>query len=132
MSSSWREAGAEGDDRLDIRALIPARLLPDLDEAISASRRNGTGHEGVLGHLRVCQFAEHEIRLCMLAYSLWRGTGPALSVSALWGMDRRLATRLIAGLAAAIEPDDCEGLLEEAKVHLRTLTEEDVEDPPTD
>lgn len=124
------EAGAP---RLDIRALVPERLLPDLEEAVEAARRTGTGHEGVLGHLRTCHLAEHELLLCMLAYSLWRGTGPAFPVSALWGMDPRLATRLLAGLAAAAAPVDPAALLEAAKSHLDAIraADEDAADPPT-
>lgn len=120
--------------RLDIRVLVPARLLPDLDEAVEAARRTGTGHEGVLGHLRTCHLAEHELHLCMLAYSLWRGAGPAFPVSALWGMDPRLASRLVAGLAAAASPDDPSGLLDAAREHLDAMNppDEDPADPPTD
>jgi len=127
---------AEGaaDDRLDIRALVPVRLLPDLEEAVAAARRTGTGHEGVLGHLRTCQLAEHELQLCMLAYSLWRGAGPAFPVSALWGMDPRLASRLLAGIAAAVEPSDPGALLDAARAHLGALSGvvEDPSDPPTE
>ena len=121
------------DDRLDIRALVPARLLPALEEAAEAARRTGTGHEGVLGHLRTCHLAEHELHLCMLAYSLWRGAGPAFPVAALWGMDPRLASRLLAGIAAAVQPSDPEGLLDQARAHLAQLSGgiEDSSDPPT-
>jgi hypothetical protein len=133
---SFREVTAAGEDaqRLDIRALMPPRLLPDLDEAVAAARRTGTGHEGVLGHLRTCHLAEHELQLCMLAYSLWRGVGPAFQVSSLWGMDARLATRLLAGIAAAVDPADPGALLDAAKGHLGEIEHpgEDTSDPPTD
>lgn len=120
--------------RVDIRALVPPRLLPDLDEAVEAARRTGTGHEGVLGHLRTCHLAEHELHLCMLAYSLWRGVGPAFPVSALWGMDARLASRLLAGIAAAADPADPGALLDAARGHLAAIDvpDEDTADPPTD
>ena len=120
--------------RVDIRALVPPRLIPDLDEAVEAARRTGTGHEGVLGHLRTCHLAEHELHLCMLAYSLWRGVGPAFPVSALWGRDPRLASRLLAGLAAAAAPEDPGALLDAARAHLGAIgrPEEDTADPPTD
>lgn len=126
-------AGPEA-HRVDIRALVPPRLMPDLDEAVEAARRTGTGHEGVLGHLRTCHLAEHELLLCMLAYSLWRGAGPAFPVSALWGMDPRLASRLLAGLAAAASPDDPGALLDAARGHLGALAgpDEDTGDPPTE
>lgn len=120
--------------RVDIRALVPPRLHRDLDEAVEAARRTGTGHEGVLGHLRTCHLAEHELHLCMLAFSLWRGAGPAFPVSALWGMDARLASRLLAGLAAAADPDDPGGLLDAAREHLGVIGRpaEETGDPPTD
>ena len=120
--------------RIDLRALVPPRLRPALDEAVAAATRTGTGHEGVLGHLRTCHLAEHELHLCMLAYSLWRGAGPAFPVAALWGMDRRLATRLLAGLAAAIQPEDPDALLLAAQAHLEAISgpDEDASDPPTE
>ena len=120
--------------RTDLRALVPPRLLPALDEAVAAAARTGMGHEGVLGHLRTCHLAEHELHLCMLAYSLWRGAGPAFPVAALWGMDRRLATRLLAGLAAAIQPEDPDALLLAAQAHLEAISrpDEDASDPPTE
>ena len=123
-----------GAARVDIRALVPDRLIPDLVEAVEAARRTGTGHEGVLGHLRTCHLAEHELLLCMLAYSLWRGTGPAFPISALWGMDPRLATRLLAGLAAAAAPDEPAALLEAAKTHLDAIrvADESTTDPLTE
>ena len=70
----------------------------------------------------------------MLAYSLWRGAGPAFPVAALWGMDRRLATRLLAGLAAAIQPEDPDALLLAAQAHLEAISgpDEDASDPPTE
>lgn len=114
--------------RLDVRALVPARLLPDLDEAMQAADRTGTGHDGVLGHLRLCHLAEHELLLCMLAYSLLRGAGPAVPVTSLYGMDPRLGARLLAGLAAAMDADDPAALLEAAKGHLGGVVEADDED----
>ncbi len=115
--------------RLDVRALLPSRLHPHLAEAMEAAARTGTGHDGVLGHLRTCHLAEHELLMCMLAYSLLRGSGPAVSVSAVWGMDPRLGARLLAGLAAAIDPVEPEVLLDAAKVHLAGVRAADAEDP---
>ena len=122
-----------GRDRLDVRALVPSRLLPDLAEAMEAADRTSTGHEGVAGHLRTCHLAEHELLLCMLAYSLLRGSGPSVPVQALWGMDPRLGARLLAGLAAAIDPVAPGDLLTAAGAHLAELAaaDEPVEDAQT-
>jgi hypothetical protein len=115
------------------RALVPARLLPDLVEAMEAAARTGTGHEGVAAHLRTCHLAEHENLLCIFAYSLLRGSGPAVPVQALWGMDPRLGARLLAGLAAAMDPASPNELLSAAEAHLAALIDADepVEDPRT-
>lgn len=97
-----------------VRAMVPDRLWSKLERAIEASLRAGTGDEGVYGVLRDLHLPAHERQLLALAYSLWRGVGPALDVRHLWGMDAATAQFVLAGLAAAVNPRDAAALLRRA------------------
>jgi hypothetical protein len=56
--------------------------------------------------------ASHGERLVIqLAYSLWRGYGPALQVEQLRGLEPEVAERLMAGLAVAVAGDGASALL---------------------
>ena len=55
--------------------------------------------------IRSCPASHGERLLIQLAYSLWRGYGPAIRVDQIQGVEEDVAARLLAGLAlAAVGP----------------------------
>lgn len=116
-----------------LRAMVPDRLWVRLESAIEASVRTGTGDTGVYGILRDMHLPEHERQLLALAYSLWRGVGPAVEVQDLWGMDAATARMVLAGIACSVSPGDGHTLLRAAADLVEQLRweEAEAEAPPS-
>ena len=110
-----------------LRAMVPDRLWSRLEAAIEASMRSGTGAAGVYGILRDLHLPEHERQMLTLAYSLWRGVGPAVEVQDLWGMDAATARMVLVGIACSVSPTEGQVLLRSAADLVEQLRWEDAE-----
>ena len=99
-----------------LRAIVPAGHWPTLEDAVEVALRSGDA--AARQHLERAQLPDGDLQLLTLAYSLWRGVGPALDVESVWGLDPGAAARLLAGLALAIDRSEAAGLLAAARALL--------------
>jgi hypothetical protein len=98
-------------------ALVEPRHQHLFERALEKAQ--ASGDVGAYNFLHTCP-ASHGDRLALeLAYAFWRGYGPAVQVDQLWGLDRKVAQRVLAGLAIAVAGDDGPALLAEAAEHAR-------------
>lgn len=81
--------------------LLDTTLQKHLRSAMDRALRTGTGDRGVAAAIEELPVSANDRVLLQLAYSLWKGVGPAVRVQSLWGMDPQVAERLLAGLALA-------------------------------
>jgi hypothetical protein len=111
-------------DMRALRVLLPEQHWARLESAIDGATRVGLEAEGIHHYLRTHHMSESDRLLLTLAYSLWRGFGPSLDVHALWGMDSAVTARVLASLAAAVDPENAIEILESSIQMLRAS------DPP--
>ena len=97
-----------------LKILLTKHLWGFFESAIAASQENGTGEAGARGFITDLHFADEQRQLLLLAYSLWRGVGPAIDIQAIWGMSPNGAASLLAALAVAVGQDSGADLLLEA------------------
>ncbi len=97
---------------LMIAALVDPRHKHIFDKALEkASERSDVG---VYNFLHTCP-ASHGDRLVLeLAFACWRGYGPAIQIDQLWGMEPKVAERVLAGLALVMGGADAPALLAKA------------------
>jgi len=98
-------------DLRSLRVLLHDRGWANLEEAIDGPERARLLSEGIQHFARTQHLSESDRLLLTLAYSLWRGFGPSFDVNALWGMDPAVASRVLAGIAAAVDPDGAADVL---------------------
>jgi hypothetical protein len=101
-------------DLRSLQVLLQDRGWANLEDAIEGPERKRLLSEGIQQFARTRHLSESDRLLLTLAYSLWRGFGPSFDVNALWGMDRTVASRVLAGLAAAVDPDGAVAVLRES------------------
>lgn len=97
---------------LTISALVDPRHQHIFDKALEKAAAGSD--VGVYNFLHTSP-ASHGDRLTLeLAFTCWRGYGPAVAMDQLWGMDAKVAERLLAGLAMAMGGTDAPVLLAQA------------------
>ena len=101
-------------DLRSLRVLLHDRGWANLEEAIDGPERARLASEGIQHFARTQHLSENDRLLLTLAYSLWRGFGPSIDVHALWGMDPAVASRVLASLAAAVDPDGAADVLRQS------------------
>ena len=97
-----------------IHALMSDALWRQLEAAIEASILAGTGDDGVRGYLRDLHLPENDRQILSLAYSLWRGVGPAIEIETLWGLAPEATRKVLAIIASATDAEHGAILLREA------------------
>jgi hypothetical protein len=115
-------------DLRPLQVLLHERAWSKLEAAIDGPARTRLETEGIQHYCRTQQLSESDRLLVTLAYSLWRGFGPSIDVHALWGMDPAVAARVLAGLAAAVDPQGASGILRQS-IELVEGTESDAVAP---
>jgi hypothetical protein len=101
-------------DLRSLRVLLHDRGWANLEEAIEGPDHARLASEGIQHFLRTQHLSESDRLVLTLAYSLWRGFGPSIDIHALWGMDPTVASRVLASLAAAVDPDGATGILRQS------------------
>jgi hypothetical protein len=101
-------------DLRSLRVLLHDRGWASLEEAIDGPERARTLSEGIQHFARTQHLSESDRLVLTLAYSLWRGFGPTFDVNALWGMDPAVTSRVLASIAAAVDPDGAADLLRQS------------------
>lgn len=105
-----------------IAALVDPRHTHLFEKAMVKAADGGD--VGARNFLHTCP-ASHGDRLVLdLAFSCWRGYGPAVAIDQLSGMDRAVAQRALAGIAMAMVGADAPELLERAAARCRELLPE--------
>jgi hypothetical protein len=101
-----------------LRVLLHDKAWSRFEAAIEGAERVGLESEGIHHYIRTHHLSESDRLLLTLAYSLWRGFGPSVvrgvDIHALWGMDPTVAARMLAGLAAAIDPAGATDILKQS------------------
>jgi hypothetical protein len=92
-------------DLRPLRVLLHDRAWTNFVAAIEGPDRVLLESEGIQHYVRTQHMSESDRLLLTLAYSLWRGFGPSIDINALWGMDPAVAARVLASLAAAVDPE---------------------------
>jgi len=104
---------------LTTTAMVDPRHQHLFDKAVD--KGTGGSDVGAYNFLHTCP-ASHGDRLVLeLAYACKRGYGPAVQVDQLWGMEPKVAERVLAGLALAMLGNDAPDALENALARCRTL-----------
>jgi hypothetical protein len=101
-------------DLRSLHVLLHDRGWANLEEAIDGPERKRLLSEGIQHFARTQHLSESDRLVLTLAYSLWRGFGPSIDVHALWGMDPAVASRVLASLAAAVDPDGAADVLRQS------------------
>ena len=101
-------------DLRSLRVLLHERGWATLEEAIDGPERARLVTEGIQHFARTQHLSESDRLVLTLAYSLWRGFGPSIDVHALWGMDPAVASRVLASLAAAVDPGGATDVLRQS------------------
>jgi hypothetical protein len=108
-----------------IAALVDPRHTHLFEKAMAKAA--DSGDVGARNFLHTCP-ASHGDRLVLeLAFSCWRGYGPAVAIDQLSGMDAAVAQRALAGIAMAMAGDDAPELLEKAAARCRELLPQEPE-----
>jgi hypothetical protein len=115
-------------DLRSLQVLLHERAWAKLEAALDGPDRARLEAEGIQHFCRTQQLSESDRLLVTLGYGLWRGFGPSIDVHALWGMDPAIASRVLAGLAAAIDPDGATGILRQS-IELLEGTEPSATEP---
>ena len=115
-------ADSKKHSELMIAALVHPRHTHLFERAMA--KAGETSDVGARNFIHTCP-ASHGDRLVLeLAYSCWRGYGPAIQVDQLWGMDAEVTKRALAGLALAMGAHDASALLRAAADRCDELTAE--------
>ncbi len=110
---------------LTTAAMVDPRHQHLFDKALD--KASSGSDVGAYNFLHTCP-ASHGDRLVLeLAFACWRGYGPAIQVDKLWGMEPKVAERVLAGLALAMLGDGAPDVLDRAKARCEALLPE-VED----
>jgi hypothetical protein len=121
-------------DLLALRVMLSDQSWSKLEAAVEGAERARVEAEGIHHYIRTHHLSESDRLLLTLAYGLWRGFGPTVDIHALWGMDTGVAAKMLAGLAAAIDPERGSEILRHSAELLDALEERDdkVSAPPVD
>jgi hypothetical protein len=76
---------------------------------------------GAYNFLHTCPASHGERLVLELAYACKRGYGPAITIDQLWGMEPRVAERMLAGIALAMGAEDAPALLGKAAERCQAL-----------
>ncbi len=97
-----------------VSALVQPRHRHLFDKAVSKALATGGTDTGAYNFIRTCPASHGDRLLLALAFTCWRGYGPAIEVDQLHGMHDAVAVRVLAGLALTIAGNGAHDLLEQA------------------
>ncbi len=111
---------------LTTAVMVEPRHQHLFDKALDKARSGSD--VGAHNFLHTCP-ASHGDRLVLeLALACWRGYGPAIQVDQLWGMEPKVAQRLLAGIAMAVGGTQAPSILEDAAERCRAVLPEPEDD----
>ncbi len=100
------------------QAIIPVLLDPRhrrlFDTLMEKVTIDCCGDAAARNFIRSASMSRADRTVLEMAYALWRGYGPALTLDKLWGLDRQTAVQLLAAMAMAVDAEDAAKILEEA------------------
>ena len=94
-----------------VATLLSARHRSLFEDITRRAMAEEEGDIWAANTIRSAPASQGERLIIQLAYSLWRGYGPALLVEQLRGLEPEVAERLLAGLAVAAGGDGAAALL---------------------
>jgi hypothetical protein len=106
-----------------VAALVDPRHTHLFERAMAKATESGD--VGARNFLHTCPASHGDRMVLELAFSCWRGYGPAVQIDQLSGMDAAVAQRALAGLAMAMVGEQAPALLEQAAARCRELLPSD-------
>ena len=114
------------------QAIIPILLEPRhqrlFDTLMEKVTIESFGDAAARNFLRSATMSRADRTVLEMAYALWRGYGPALTLDKLWGLDHQTATQLLAAMAMAVDAEGAAKLLADAAARCPTRPDGDSAD----